>query len=203
MVRRRTFVQPSWPTSGRCRGNMLHTRKRRSETPSESATDNSSESATENPRWFSEVLISGVQSLAPKVELLLTHIYRFFRCVDVAGAQSGGSPASGDLLGGSPPSASQAGVCAVCVYMYICICIYIYIYMYVFMYICMYVHIYIYIYIYIYIWVLPYPPPAFWPPCNIQNFMAKNRWASFFQLFPKSLKRLGEIWKTRRQTATT
>ena len=26
-------------------------------------------------------------------------------------------------------------------------------------------------------------PPAFWPPCNIQNFLATNRWASFFQLF--------------------
>ena len=48
-------------------------------------------------------------------------------------------------------------------YIYIHINTYIYIYMYV------------YIYIYIYIWVLHYPPPAFWPPCHLQNVMACRR----------------------------
>ena len=107
-------------------------------------------------------------------------------------------------------------------HMHICVCMCVCIYIYICMHLCMYIYIYIhtcvvvdmslslYTYIHIYVCVYIYihmgdvlSPPAFWPPCNIQNFMAKNRWASFFQLFPNNLKRLGEIWTTRRQTATT
>ena len=35
-------------------------------------------------------------------------------------------------------------------------------------------------------------PPAFCPPCNIQSFMANNRWASFFQFssFSNFLQRI-------------